>query len=334
MTDALATTKPGALALAGKAADAAAAQYIFTDYRSRKAAETIRRQDADLALFASYLTHVGVEAGDLSQDAEAWRGVSWGVVSGFVVWQLSQGYAVGSVNVRLSTVKTFCKLAMLAGTISAETYAMIRAVAGYRSAEGKRVDEQREQTRKGVKKAQAVSISRDQARKLKAQPNTPQGRRDALLMCLLLDHGLRIGEVSILKVEDFDLEAGTFTFYRPKVDKVQTHRMRPDTRKAATAYLQQDAPATGALWLGSRKGGALGGTISTRNLSERVTDLGGAAGIAGLSPHDCRHAWATLASRNGTPIKALQDAGGWSSPAMPLRYAESAEIANDGVNLD
>jgi hypothetical protein len=33
------------------------------------------------------------------------------------------------------------------------------------------------------------------------------------------------------------------------------------------------------------------------------------------------------------PLKALQDAGGWSRPAMPLCYAESAEIANDGVTL-
>jgi hypothetical protein len=33
-------------------------------------------------------------------------------------------------------------------------------------------------------------------------------------------------------------------------------------------------------------------------------------------------------------IKALQDAGGWNSPNRPLRYAESAEIANDGVKLE
>jgi len=64
-----------------------------------------------------------------------------------------------------------------------------------------------------------------------------------------------------------------------------------------------------------------------------VGRLGAAVGLAKLSPHDCRHAWATFATRAGTPTKALQDAGGWSSPAMPLRYAESAEIANDGVKL-
>jgi hypothetical protein len=50
-----------------------------------------------------------------------------------------------------------------------------------------------------------VHIAQKQAKKLKSQPDTPQGRRDALLMCLLLDHGLRVGEVARLQVSDFDL---------------------------------------------------------------------------------------------------------------------------------
>jgi hypothetical protein len=44
--------------------------------------------------------------------------------------------------------------------------------------------------------------------------------------------------------------------------------------------------------------------------------------------------WETKAARNGTLIDRLQDAGGWSSPAMPLRYVESARVANQGVQLD
>jgi hypothetical protein len=40
-----------------------------------------------------------------------------------------------------------------------------------------------------------------------------------------------------------------------------------------------------------------------------------------------------MAARNGTPIDRLQEAGGWASPAMPLRYIEAAAIANEGVKL-
>jgi site-specific recombinase XerD len=46
-----------------------------------------------------------------------------------------------------------------------------------------------------------VKLERDQVAALKTQPDTPQGRRDALLMCLLLDHGLRVGEVAILVID-------------------------------------------------------------------------------------------------------------------------------------
>ena len=65
----------------------------------------------------------------------------------------------------------------------------------------------------------------------------------------------------------------------------------------------------------------------------KIADLGAAIGITDLSPHDLRHYWATQAARNGTPMDRLQDAGGWSSLAMPARYIEAAKIANDGVNL-
>lgn len=334
MTDALTVARPGALALAGQAADEAAARHLFADYRSRKAAQTLRRQDADLALFVSYLTEVGVEAGDLGRDAEAWRGVTWGIVSGFVAWQLQKGYAVGSVNVRLATVKAYGKLAMQAGAISAESYAMIRAVAGYSHKEGKRLDERRPETRRGAKKAQAVSITKDQAQALKRQPDTPQGRRDALLICLLLDHGLRIGEAALLQVEHCNLAVGTLTFYRPKVDDTQTHELTADTLRAALVYLQQDGPAAGSLWLGSRKSGQLSGTMGLRRLAERVTVLGEVAGISGLSPHDLRHYWATAAVKGGTDAFALRDAGGWKSLAMPSRYVEKSKIANKRVKLD
>jgi integrase len=141
------------------------------------------------------------------------------------------------------------------------------------------------------------------------------------------------GELAILTVDGFDVQAGTFTFYRPKVDKVQTHRMTADTLRAALAYLRHDAPPERALLCGSRKGGRLEGAMSARAINARVGALGRAIGLDDLSPHDCRHYWATQAIRSGTDIKSLQDAGGWTSPAMPLRYAESAVIANEGVRL-
>jgi integrase len=343
-------------------ANQAAASGVFAAFQARKAVHTRRRHRADLQLFQTYLAEAGVFTADLYSDAAAWAGVTWGLVAGFVEWQLQKGYAIGSVNVRLATVKTYCQLALHAGVLDHDAYVRIKAVKGYSHKEGRNVDQSRATTRAGRKKATAISISGVQARQLKRQPSdTPQGRRDAMLMCLLLDHGLRCSEIAGLRVEDINLTEGTLTFYRPKVDLVQTHELTADTLRAAIMYLliNSDGPKTGPLLPGSRKNrvlskekmqggkrkvpqtvpsGAETGSVpqsgmTTGAINKRVGLLGEQIGLPGLSPHDCRHHWATSATRGGTDLKSLQDAGGWKSPAMPMRYVESQAVANKGVRL-
>lgn len=352
--------QPPALAMAGMVADRVAADSVFAAFQARKAPHTRRCHQADLQRFSTYLADAGIAAGDLYSDPAAWSGVTWGLVAGFVEWQLQQGYAIGSVNVRLATVKTYCQLALHAGDPDHDAYIRIKAVKGYSHKEGRNVDQRRATARTGRKKATAVSITAEQARLLKRQPaDTPQGRRDALLMCLLLDHGLRVSEIAGLRVEHFNLAVGTFTFYRPKVDLVQTHELTSDTLRAATAYLliNGDAPAAGPLLPGSRKNRVLstgkmkgrkpkepaqteaqhvvqaGNGMTAGAINKRVGFLGAQIGLHGLSPHDCRRYWATSATRGGTDLKSLQDAGGWKSPAMPMRYVESQAVANKGVKL-
>lgn len=376
------TTNPQALAQlndimdqAGRAADKAAAAVAFDSHREGKAENTIRRKRADLALFETFLQSVGVPAAGMYDHPEAWRNVTWGLVEAFRKWQLQQGYAIGSINGRLSTVRTFARIAAQAGTIAPDALRMIETVGGYSSKEARNIDDRRRadgvDTRKAEranigkprkdgaqrlpmqasKKTKAVTIPEDIAEALtrlcdpqakpednkNRQADTPQGRRDALIMCLLIDHGLRVEEAAILTRAAFDMKAGTFTFYRPKVDKIQTHTMTPDTRNAARAYLKH-APADGIIWRKSSKGtGKLGGQVSgkpgtaERMIARRVELLGRHAGIEGLSPHDCRHYAATFEARKGTPVERLVDMFGWNSPAMAFRYIEAAAIANEGT---
>lgn len=324
---------------AGQAANKAAGAGIFTDYQARKAPNTLRRHAADLALFAKFLKSAGVPCGDLQNNPQAWRGVSWGLVKAFQAWQLKQGYALGSVNGRLSTVKVYAGLAALAGVIDPGEIVLIKSVKGYEHKERKHINDKRAaaglETRKGAKKAEAVTLTTDQAEAMTNQPDTDQGRRDNLLMCLMLRLGLRVGEVAALTVDCFELKAGELRFYRPKVDKVQTHKLDEVTLNAARAYLAEDAPTLGNVWRGSVKGHGLGKQgMSERAITKRVELLGRGVGVAGLSAHDCRHYWATQAARNGTALDRLQDAGGWASLAMPGRYIQAAKIANQGVRLD
>lgn len=345
---------PSPLTQAGQLANQIAGAGVFTDYRSRKAPNTIRRQDNDLALLGDFLRSGKLDPGDFANDPEAWQGMTWGIVAGFSRWLLESGYAVSSVNVSLSTVRVYAGLAAKAGVLSSQELTLIKAVQGYKRNEANHLDELRTETRRSVrrgsrvkthKKTKWVSLTSKQAQGLKNLPDTPQGRRDRLIMCLLLDHGLRVGEVAGLTVDCFNLKAGELRFYRPKVDRIQIHRMTPETLQAARTYLANDAPALGPIWRGSRKGkgsehGQPGGGVltnqgmTTRAITQRVKNLGAGLGIASLSAHDCRHYWATQAARSGTPIERLKDAGGWSSLAMPERYIEAARIANEGVKLE
>jgi integrase len=338
------SNSPTALEAAGQAANQAATINVFEEYQQRKSYNTLRRQKADLDLLIRFLHEFNVEPeGDLMTDPESWRGASWGLVEAFRRWQLDQGYAVESINVRLSTIKTYAALAHKAGIIPLEEYALIRMVTGYSHRESVHVDEKRVSTglatRRGYKKAEPINIPIEVVRALKHDhPQTPQGRRDALLMCLLLDHGLRCNELVGLKVANFDQSAGIFTFYRPKVDKVQTHAMSRDTRRALSAYINWgDCPTDpeAPLLRASNKSGRLTKAgISLRGVTNRVNELGQMLGIPNLSTHDGRHSWATRAAHNGTDPFTLQEAGGWNSLTEVRRYIKEAEIANEGVKLD
>lgn len=342
----------GLLELAGKVANDQAAQNVFEDYLSRKADNTLIRQRTDLARFADFLTAASVypaypddpteaksdqrqRVDRLMHDPSAWSGVSWGLVESFRNWMVDQGDALNSINARLSAIKTYSKLAMKAGYIDPESYTLIKTVNGYSSKEGKRIDDRRDITRRGDKKAQSVKITPKEAKSLKQQPDTPQGRRDTLIMCLLLDHGLRVGELAGLTVGNFDLKSGELRFYRPKVDKTQTHKMTADTLRAVRAWFDSgDVPmmADQPVLRASRKGGGLvvDAGMTERAITNRVKVLGELVGLVGLSAHDCRHFWATKWARKVDPFR-LKEAGGWSSMATVDRYIDESEIANEGM---
>lgn len=332
------------LALAGQAADVQASARVFADYRSRKSPNTLARQHTGLAAFARFLGEtvpVDVVPEDLERNPRAWTGITAGLIEAFAKWLLIEGYALGTVNGHLSTLKTYVRLAFRAHAVPVDQVGGVLNLRGYSRREGRHLDERRIAgglpTRNGHKKADPRLLTTGQARQLlKSCPDTPQGRRDRLLLALLLEHGLRAGEAALLTVADVDLAGRRLKFFRPKVGKSQVHRLTAFSYAAVAAFLDTDALPIGPLLRGSNKSGELTTAgMTTRAITARVRKLGTEVlGIDDLSAHDLRHTWATNAARAGTPVDRLQEAGGWSSPAMPLHYVAAARIANEGVVLE
>jgi integrase len=313
----------GGLASVSALADEYARATRLTRYQAGLRDETIRRQKTDLLTFARFLHSVGVQPGDFYNDLNAWRGITAGLLEAFIQWQQLQGYAIGSINVRLATVKAYCHLAYNTGLLDVDTHTHIQGVKGIQRKQARNIDARRSPSRVGAKKAQAVEIPIELLPLLKHPATGFLAKRDALLMCLLLDHGLRVGEIAILKRNAIALRSRLLTFYRPKVDEPQTDRMTDDTLAAAHAYLATMSAKQESLF-----------DLAVISIQERVRTLGEIAGISGLSPHDCRHSWATRAASHGTPLDRLRQAGGWSNIQTPLRYIRDSAIANEGVILE
>lgn len=356
---------------AARVANEKAREGILERYLETCSDQTIRRHKAAIALFEHYLEEARkrVEANltlrpmrNLFDDLAQWASISFGLVEGFREWMKTQGYAIGTINVRLDSVKMFCTLAMQADYLDTAEHARIYRVRKIRPSEGRNIDEKRERqgvgTRKqGSKKARPNLVDPLLHRRLKdalLAEGSDLALRDLLLVCFLADHGLREGEVSGLPADCIDMERGTFTFYRHKVHKTQTHWLSDDTAMAARLYFGRFRPTkrlfegdprsvkvreNGQVYRGKTREDGYDETsiyvrireLGRRYLTKTLPD-GRQVPLDNLSPHDLRHSWATeQARKKGVDIKALQDAGGWSSPFMPLGYIVSNEIANDGL---
>ncbi|MBI5951792.1 MAG: site-specific integrase [Chloroflexi bacterium] len=326
----------------GRQANAAAERATFATYQNRRPINTQRSQRAALSLFAQFMRGAGIGVPDLYANPRAWQGITWGLVQTFQAWLLQHGYSVKTTNDRVSTVKVYMSLANAAGVIPDGEIIRLRALRGFTRKESIDQDSKREKqgvaTRLGAKKGTATTITEEQARALcKVRNETPQARRDVLLMCLLLDHGLRVSEVADLRIENIDRETRQMTFYRCKTGKTSRHNLRGRAWRLLDEYLShENQTQSGVLLLASSKSGMLipGKGLTTRAICERVNQLGRAVGIDNLSPHDCRHYGATKAGSDpNVSLAALMSWGGWDSPQSAARYINRGQADNDGVSL-
>ena len=148
-------------------------------------------------------------------------------------------------------------------------------------------------------------------------------RRDAAIIRLFADTGMRLSELAGLTLDDLDLDSGTAAV----LGKGRRPRACPFGAKTAQAldrYLrvragERGARSTPALWL-SEKGR---GSMQSGGIAQMLKRRGLAAGIAGLHPHQLRHsavhAWLANGGAEGDAMRLF----GWKSRQMLSRYASS-----------
>ena len=173
-------------------------------------------------------------------------------------------------------------------------------------------------------------------------------RRDRAIILLLLDTGVRRGELAGLRLEDVDFATGTVQI-RPEVSKSRRARQVPlsdTTLESVDAYLSVRmahplAARTDALWLGSRKGPGGKPQVRTpdgeddpvppygmrgdgfRQMLDRRAKAAGLPTAIGVHIFRRTMAHGFLAA-GGSEI-GLQTIGGWRDRGMVQHYAKAME---------
>lgn len=177
------------------------------------------------------------------------------------------------------------------------------------------------------KSVRALSAEDVQALLL-ACDGSPRGIRDAALVALLVDSGLRRREVIALRADRLDLTNGCV----------------PVVRKGGNEGLAWFGFATAErlrLWLAVREGVALpevpqlfvavgglhpGCALTPEGLRGVLRHLGERAGIDHVHPHLFRHTMATLRFDAGDSSRVVQAVGGWSNLALVEHYSTHIDL--------
>lgn len=149
-------------------------------------------------------------------------------------------------------------------------------------------------------------------------------RRDAAVLRLLLDTGIRRAELEGLRVADVDLSERTITV-TGKGRRTRTIRFGLKTAQAMDRYVRARASkahseANSALWLSDR-GGSTWTKSGVRMMLRRRSAQAGLEKVP--HPHQFRHTFADDYLRSGGLEGDLMRVAGWQSRQMVDRYGAS-----------
>ena len=147
-------------------------------------------------------------------------------------------------------------------------------------------------------------------------------RRDAAIIRLFLDTGIRLSEMTGITLDDLDMNSDTVTL-RGKGDKIRILPFGAKTGQALERYLRvrsrHPLAALPKLWVGKR-----GVALTPSGITQMLERRAGLAGIGHVHPHQFRHTAAHFVAGKGMGDSDMMRLFGWSSRDMVTRYGSSA----------
>ena len=213
---------------------------------------------------------------------------------------VKKGYALNTINHRIASIKRFFGFLHREGWIRLNPAALLKQRRGHQTP--------------------IYSLAEEQIAVLLSQPdqNTFTGYRDYAMLTLILDTGLRLGEVVKLRLNQLDVKQCFLLGVTGKSKRPRDVPFCDEVRKILLKYIKiRGELPTDTLFVTID-----GRPMQTRTFQEILQGYGKKAGIEGvrISPHTLRHTFAKMHILNGGDPYSLQEILGHTTQDMVKRY--------------
>ena len=234
---------------------------------------------------------------------------------------LEKDLSPSTVNVRLSAIRKLIGEARRNGILDAEQAAQMADVPNVRQ-QGTRLGNW---------------LTREQAKELLAVPDRSslKGKRDAVILALLLGCALRRRELAELRIIDLVQREGRWVLLDlvGKGKRVRTVAMPVWVKQAIDAWTTAANITKGRLLRPVNKGGkVVGEALADWSIWSVVENSAKEIGIEHFGAHDLRRTCAKLCRKNGGDLEQIKFLLGHSSIQTTERYLGSAQELQLAVN--
>ena len=225
-----------------------------------------------------------------------------------------------TVNVRLSAVRKLVAEARRNGLIGVEDAASLSEVPNIRQ--------------KGTRLGNW--LTREQAKEMLAVPDrsTLKGKRDYVILGLLVGCALRRQELATLDVETIQLREGRWVLVdlEGKGRRIRTVAVPVWVKQGINAWMTAAGIEDGRLLRSISKGGKIGESLSDWAVWSVVEQSAKEIGIEHFGAHDLRRTCAKLCRKSGGDLEQIKFLLGHSSIQTTERYLGSEQDIEIAVN--
>ena len=231
---------------------------------------------------------------------------------------VDRSLSAASVNLALAALRKLAIEAASNDLLATETAVAILRVPGAR--------------RSGVRSGNWLTLPQVQQLLEAPDPATAKGRRDRVLLGLLVGCGLRRGELAGLEFGDVAQREGRWAIVDlvGKHGRVRTVPMPSWAKTVLDRWASAARISSGPVLRPVSKAGRVGsGPLTPQSIFETVIAYARRAGLGRITPHDLRRTFAKLAHRGRAPLEQIQISLGHASIQTTERYLGLSQNLHD-----